>query len=204
MKLLDNILIWTGLLLDDRGEGVNDGKVQIWHADPNGVYDHPSFPGQWDLYPDFQYYGTASTDNNGRFEFQTYRPGIYPQRPITHIHVRVFLGGELKLTTQMYFADEDPNYPESLILNVEEVKDDGSNYYHATTKNLVIDLRSGGNLTKTPEQQAGPFYPLEDFFSVGSNLILPLPSDICRFSLHTFVRKAYEKMTKNLVFHLGI
>ena len=151
---------------------MTDNNVQIWHTDPNRVYDHPSFPGQWDLYPDFQYYGTALTDNNGRFKFQTYCPGIYPYQPITHIHVRVFLGGELKLTTLMYFVDKDPNYPKSLILNVEEVKDDDSNYYHATTKNLVIDLGGSGNLTKKTEQQAGPFYPLEDFFNVNVNLVV--------------------------------
>jgi protocatechuate 3,4-dioxygenase alpha subunit len=90
-----------GRLLDGAGDGVPDGLVEIWQADDEGRYGTEAFPG----------FGRSGTQDAGRFEFVTVKPGrtAWPggglQAP--HIAVGVFARGLLKrVVTRIYFPDE--------------------------------------------------------------------------------------------------
>jgi len=90
-----------GRLLDGAGEGVPDGMVEIWQADEDGRYGADGFHG----------FGRSGTEDAGRFEFVTVKPGRVPwpdgglQAP--HLAVSVFARGLLKrVVTRLYFPDE--------------------------------------------------------------------------------------------------
>ena len=53
-------------------------------------------------------HGWAKTDAQGRFEFQTIRPGAYPGRTVAaHIHFHIYSGGyPLQWTEDLMFADD--------------------------------------------------------------------------------------------------
>jgi len=167
-------LIVTGLLLDDNANPVEGAQIQIWQTDPEGIYDHPlsTLGGACDLDSNFQYYGTATTASDGNYTFFTARPGRYAFRPKIHIHFRVWVDDELEHTSQFYFADdgqEDTSGFSSTIVISPESNDVGG---QTAIKNIVIDLGGGGTEEITATQPAGPFYPLDDFFDDGNDLIL--------------------------------
>jgi len=90
-----------GRLLDGAGDGVPDGLVEIWHADEEGRYEKGGFHG----------FGRSGTEDDGRFEFVTVKPGPVPapdgglQAP--HIAVGIVARGLLKrVVTRLYFPDE--------------------------------------------------------------------------------------------------
>jgi protocatechuate 3,4-dioxygenase alpha subunit len=96
-----------GLVLDGAGAPVPDGIVEIWQADPDGVYPQPGERARGE----FAGFGRSGTDAEGRFSFVTLKPGRVPgpdgamQAP--HLAVGVFARGLLKrLATRMYFPDE--------------------------------------------------------------------------------------------------
>lgn len=100
-----------GQVTDDQThESISGAVVELWQADANGFYDHPSDPRQGDRDPHFQFWGRATTDAKGRYGFRTIKPGSYPAAPgwerPPHLHVRVLRRGYQDITTQMYFADE--------------------------------------------------------------------------------------------------
>ena len=79
--------------------------VDIWHADPEGLYKHPRHSGQDRLMEEFLYWGEAVTDDAGGFRFRTYVPGSSPARPAEHVHYKVWSDGDELLTSQIYFAE---------------------------------------------------------------------------------------------------
>lgn len=85
----------------DTCDPVPDAVVEIWHADPDGGYDEAA---------DGKYRGQTRSDSEGRYRFSTLVPGRYLNgdqfRP-AHVHVKVWIDGEERLTTQLYF-DNDP------------------------------------------------------------------------------------------------
>jgi protocatechuate 3,4-dioxygenase alpha subunit len=90
-----------GRLLDGAGDGVADGLVEIWQADEAGRYGTDAFRG----------FGRSGTEDGGRFEVVTLKPGrvAWPgggfQAP--HLAVGVFARGLLKrVVTRLYFPDE--------------------------------------------------------------------------------------------------
>ena len=101
-----------GRLLDGAGEGVSDGMVEIWQADPEGRYGAPGFLGL----------GRSGTEDGGRFELVTVKPGRVPwpegglQAP--HLAVSVFARGLLKrVVTRLYFPDEAEANAEDPVLS---------------------------------------------------------------------------------------
>ena len=170
-------LFFYGRLLYDTGESIPGARVQFWHTDVNGRYDHPSDSsndGLSLLLPDFQYFGTDTTKPpDGSFSFVTYRPGLYGTRP-THIHFKVWLNGTdgiLRdvLTSQFYFADENTSFSSLLQLELVE-QDDGT---LVTNKTIVLqstNTRGGASLPVTPTQPQGPFYPVVDFHGLDNDL----------------------------------
>jgi len=93
-----------GRVVDGDGKPVNDALVEIWQADSRGRYGTKSFRG----------FGRSATDAQGKFHFQTVKPGRVPglagklQAP--HIAVNIFMRGQLKqLVTRIYFPGEASN-----------------------------------------------------------------------------------------------
>src|SRR5687767_8370236 len=54
-----------GQVLDGGGQSVTDAIVEIWQANSAGQYGHPDFLG----------FGRVPTDAEGRFRFETVKPG---------------------------------------------------------------------------------------------------------------------------------
>ena len=87
--------------------------VEIWHADPTTIpvdellnrdsvdYDHNSVQ--------MRYRGQLACDENGQYSLNTIKPGWYLNgsefRP-AHIHVKIWVDGVERLTTQLYFKDD--------------------------------------------------------------------------------------------------
>jgi protocatechuate 3,4-dioxygenase, alpha subunit len=101
-----------GRLVDGAGEGVPDGGIEIWQANAAGRYRHPADDRQdVPLEEGFLGVGRSGTQDGGRFEFVTVKPGPVPwpgggmQAP--HIAVTIFARGLLKhAVTRLYFPDE--------------------------------------------------------------------------------------------------
>ena len=188
-------MLFQGTVLNRAGEPIDGAAVQVWQADPNGNYDHPRSSASQPESPEFdsivdgfQYYGTARSDSAGSFAFVTYRPGLYSYRPYSHFHFKVWAAdpggpsegsGEVPtadLTTQFYFRDERPPFPDELVLDVVEVEDDvgsGGGYHYGSYVNGTIVLDDGGGegmLPPSPPQAEGPFYPPDDFFAYDNDL----------------------------------
>ena len=75
--------------------------IEVWQANPEAVYDNDS--------EEMRYRGHVLTDADGRYSFHTLVPGRYlngaEYRP-AHIHVKVWVGGVERLTTQIYFEGD--------------------------------------------------------------------------------------------------
>ena len=93
-----------GRIVDGDGKPVNDAMVEIWQADSRGRYGSKAFRG----------FGRSATDAQGKFRFQTIKPGRVPgpggklQAP--HIAANIFMRGQLKqLVTRIYFPGDPAN-----------------------------------------------------------------------------------------------
>jgi protocatechuate 3,4-dioxygenase alpha subunit len=101
-----------GRLTDAAGDGVPDGMVETWQANAAGRYRHPADDrAEPPLEDGFLGFGRSGTEDDGRFEIVTVKPGRVPwpegglQAP--HIEVVVFARGLLKhAVTRLYFPDE--------------------------------------------------------------------------------------------------
>jgi protocatechuate 3,4-dioxygenase beta subunit len=90
-------LVVRGQLLDVNGSPVENAIVFAYHTDRGGLYDaRENGPHSWRLR------GWVKTGNDGRFTFETIRPGSYPgtNNP-PHVHFTAFLAGG-----QRYHAGE--------------------------------------------------------------------------------------------------
>ncbi|MGW7536232.1 catechol 1,2-dioxygenase [Amycolatopsis sp. NPDC054798] len=114
-------LTWTGQVTSTTGAALGGAKVELWHADADGLYSQfaPGIP-EWNLR------GTFTTDDEGRFEIHTVRPapyqiptdgacgkliaaaGWHAWRP-AHLHVKVSAPGHELLTAQLYFPGDEHN-----------------------------------------------------------------------------------------------
>jgi protocatechuate 3,4-dioxygenase alpha subunit len=101
-----------GTVYDGAGAAVPDAIIETWQADPSGRFDHPDDPRGPVQRSGFRGFGRCGTDEEGRWEIQTLKPGPVPdwsgapQAP--HIDVSLFARGVLRrLATRIYFADEE-------------------------------------------------------------------------------------------------
>lgn len=112
----------SGRVLDENSRPVRNALIEIWQANAAGRYFHKNDTHNAPLDPNFTGFGRVLTDDLGRYQFTTIKPGAYPWgnhynawRP-QHIHLSLFGAGILtRLVTQMYFPgdpllDEDPIY----------------------------------------------------------------------------------------------
>ncbi len=114
----------TGQVLDEMGNPVEGALVDIWQANSHGRYHHEDDPATAPKDPNFQGWGMVRTDAQGRYSFTTIKPGAYKvdgtwRRP-PHIHYKISRRGYHELTTQMYFAGEELNDTDRLLLGVAE------------------------------------------------------------------------------------
>ena len=95
-----------GQVLDVACRPVAGAVLDVWQADPTGVYDTKSF----------QLRGKVESDAEGRYQFLTLKPGAYGSGFVRtpHIHVRVQAAGLRELTTQLYFPEEELNAQDAL------------------------------------------------------------------------------------------
>ena len=114
----------AGRMLDGDGQPVPDGLVEIWQANAHGKYAHPEDDQNKSLETGFRGYGRVMTDDQGRFQFTTIKPGSVPapdgKTQAPHIAVSVFARGlEKRLVTRIYFPDE-PSNSSDFALNLVE------------------------------------------------------------------------------------
>ncbi|MEZ4384189.1 MAG: hypothetical protein R3A79_22840 [Nannocystaceae bacterium] len=94
----------------DTCEPIEGAVVEIWHTQRTGVYSGvtPSGAFCYGDDPDAENYlyfrGSQTSDADGRLDFDTCFPGWYSSRSV-HIHFRVYLDGQLTLTSQLFFDD---------------------------------------------------------------------------------------------------
>ncbi|WP_013322011.1 protocatechuate 3,4-dioxygenase [Gloeothece verrucosa] len=86
-------------------------RVEIWQACASGRYNHDYDPNPAPIDPNFQYWGYATTDDQGKYSFITIKPGGYPVtddwvRP-PHIHFKITAPKLPPLITQLYFSEEE-------------------------------------------------------------------------------------------------
>jgi protocatechuate 3,4-dioxygenase beta subunit len=119
------VLYVGGRVLNLAGEPVRNAEIEIWQANQNGRYTHPSDDNPAALDPNFEGFAVFKTDANGRYRFKTIKPGGYPAGPNLfrppHIHFQV-TGRSDRLVTQMYFENEKFNDTDPF-LNSARAKD---------------------------------------------------------------------------------
>ena len=91
-------LLVRGRVLSTRGEALAGARLDFWHTDAAGAYDHRGF----------RFRGHQYTDSEGRYRLETIVPGAYPGRT-RHIHVKLAVPRHRPLTTQLYFPGEARN-----------------------------------------------------------------------------------------------
>jgi len=102
-----------GQVHDGGGQPVTDALIEIWQANSAGQYGGPGFLG----------FGRMPTDADGRFEFQTIKPGAVADprggQQAPHLLVSIFMRGLLKrLVTRIYFPDEPQNADDFILCRV--------------------------------------------------------------------------------------
>jgi protocatechuate 3,4-dioxygenase, beta subunit len=108
----ERILV-TGRVLESDGRPVRGALVEIWQANAAGRYVHAVDQHPAPLDPNFTGAGRCLTDEEGRYQFVTVKPGAYPWknhpnawRP-AHIHFSLFGRAFTdRLVTQMYFPGD--------------------------------------------------------------------------------------------------
>jgi len=100
-------IVIEGRVLDGNGDPVADALIEIWQADSQGRFADAPGGGR----ADFVGFGRCGTDAEGRFRFETVKPGRVPgpdsRMLAPHIHVCLTARGLLNhLFTRIWFEDE--------------------------------------------------------------------------------------------------
>jgi protocatechuate 3,4-dioxygenase beta subunit len=100
----------SGRVVDRAGKPRAGARVEIWQCDATGSYHHV---GGSVGDENFQGFGFASTDAQGRYAFRTIKPVPYPGRT-PHIHFTVLENNRRRLTSQMFIEGEPGNARDGL------------------------------------------------------------------------------------------
>lgn len=117
----------TGRLIAGDGSALDDALVEVWQANAAGRYAHPADTrADVPLDPAFNGFGRCQTDKEGRFTFDTVKPGRVPgqgnrlQAP--HISIIIHSRGMLShACSRIYFSDEAQANGEDPVLGSIEV-----------------------------------------------------------------------------------
>jgi protocatechuate 3,4-dioxygenase, beta subunit len=104
-----NVIQVTGRVLDRYGNPVSGARLEIWQCNSLGRYAHVNDVATMPLDPNFQGYASIQTSAKGEWQITTIKPAAYDSpigRRTPHIHFDV-QGKSHRLTTQMYFSDDD-------------------------------------------------------------------------------------------------
>jgi len=121
----------TGFVVGLKCGGIKGARVDVWHADPKGVY----LPGAAALRA-FQ-----MTDAKGKFVFGSVMPGAAAGKPrVLNMRVQTFMPGKADVTTVLFFPDDplrtkDPRYKPVLDLKIS-----GSGTSQTARFDLLLDL----------------------------------------------------------------
>lgn len=117
----------SGRMIDGDGAPVTDAMLEIWQANAQGKYAHPEDTRELPIDERFTGFGRVYTDENGRFRFNTIRPGRVPaadgglQAP--HLNVTIFMRGMLKqLVTRIYFDGDAANERDPVLATVSKAR----------------------------------------------------------------------------------
>lgn len=124
-------IVITGRILDEDLRPVRRTLVEVWNANARGRYSHTADAGRADapLDPNFYGFGRLITDDEGRYQLRTIKPGAYiARRDIgwwrpPHVHFSV-VGSGVRLVTQMYFPGEPLNEKDFIYLIVPDADRD--------------------------------------------------------------------------------
>ncbi len=116
-----------GRVLDGDRQPVPDALVEIWQANAAGRYHHAADQGPAPLDPSFLGFGRSGTEEQGRYWFETIKPGPVhfdaERLQAPHINVTVFSRGLLNhLMTRLYFADEPAHASDPILQHVPEAR----------------------------------------------------------------------------------
>jgi protocatechuate 3,4-dioxygenase alpha subunit len=102
-------ILLTGRVTDSHNDPAVNVILEIWQADANGIFRHPSDPRSPEADPGFFGWGRSFTDLKGGYRFLTVMPGTYaanngvPRCP--HINVMVLGSGIMRrLVTTVFFG----------------------------------------------------------------------------------------------------
>lgn len=114
------LLYVAGRLVDVSGKPIAGAGVEIWQANAEGRYNHPSDGNSAPLDRNFAGYGVLRTGADGEFCFKTIFPSGYPVvrgwNRAPHIHFLI-TGRRDRHVTQMWFPDHPLNRQDRLLMN---------------------------------------------------------------------------------------
>ena len=79
-KAQGQVIQLMGRVLNARGEPVKGARLELWQANAQGRYMHPSDVNPAPLDPNFQGFSVQMTDAEGRYRFKTIKPGAVPDQ----------------------------------------------------------------------------------------------------------------------------
>lgn len=115
-----------GQVLDEACNPIEGATVKIWQADAHGRYRHERDDQSVPIDPNFQGWGEAVTDEDGRYGFKTIKPAPYPVEEgssefrTPHIHFRVTHPDHYELITEMHFAGQPLNETDNVVQQLSE------------------------------------------------------------------------------------
>jgi len=110
-----------GRVLDAKGEPLRNALVEIWQCDQHGAYLHSGTGNRDKRDRNFQGFGRFLTGSDGAYYFRTIKPVPYPGRT-PHIHFKVKVKGQEKLTTQCYVKGHPGNERDGIWRDIPEGK----------------------------------------------------------------------------------
>ena len=166
--------LWLVGSVTDRGSQPIAGlTIELWQSDESGYFPDPNQPGPGELREDFQYFGTATSDEKGDFIFRTQTPGTVSEQP-AHLNLLVREGETTLLTTKWFFPEDGAivassrtetqyNAKNNVLLLLQDIAPECATTAHNEMPRIVFAQivldRGTGALYPTLPQDIGPFYP---------------------------------------------